>query len=141
MFKSILVPVDVEASEDAAKIILAAAKLNADWGGALHVAAIAPDMGMSIVGSYFEDGFEQKSVERAGALLETLLAQTGAEAVAHVRCGKIYDEIIALAGQISADLIIVGAKNPELKDYLLGSNAARIVRHSDRSVLVLRGES
>ena len=39
---------------------------------------------------------------------------------------------------IGAELILIGAHSPELKDYLLGSNAARIVRHSPKSVLVLR---
>ena len=32
----------------------------------------------------------------------------------------------------------MSANRPELKDYLLGPNAARVVRHSDVSVLVVR---
>jgi len=40
--------------------------------------------------------------------------------------------------KIDADLIVLGANRPDLKDYLLGPNASRVVRHSARSVLVVR---
>ncbi len=32
----------------------------------------------------------------------------------------------------------IGSHRPELKDYLLGPNAARVVRHANCSVLVVR---
>jgi hypothetical protein len=31
------------------------------------------------------------------------------------------------------------AHSPDLKDYLLGPNAARVVRHANQSVMVIRG--
>ncbi|MEP3300223.1 MAG: universal stress protein, partial [Pseudoruegeria sp.] len=37
-----------------------------------------------------------------------------------------------------ADLIVIGAHRPDFKDYLLGPNAARVVRHSECSVYVVR---
>ena len=52
--------------------------------------------------------------------------------------GTIYKTIIETADQIGADLIIMGSHRPELQDYLLGPNAARVVRHSAKSVLVVR---
>ena len=42
------------------------------------------------------------------------------------------------ANRLGCDLIVVGAHRPELGDYLLGPNAARIVRHADQSVFVVR---
>jgi nucleotide-binding universal stress UspA family protein len=33
---------------------------------------------------------------------------------------------------------VVGAHRQDLKDYLLGPNAARVVRHADCSVYVVR---
>ena len=36
------------------------------------------------------------------------------------------------------DLIVIGAHKPDFKDYLLGPNAARVVRHSHCSVHVVR---
>ena len=54
--------------------------------------------------------------------------------------GTIYERIIHCAEKTSADLIIMGAHRPELKDYLLGPNAARVVRHAECSVLVVRDD-
>ena len=39
---------------------------------------------------------------------------------------------------IKADLIVMGSHRPELRDYLLGPNAARVVRHAPCSVVVVR---
>lgn len=39
---------------------------------------------------------------------------------------------------LGADLIVMASQRPELKDYLLGPNAARVVRHAEQSVLVVR---
>ena len=36
------------------------------------------------------------------------------------------------------DLIIIGSRRPSVKTYLLGSNAAAIVRHANISVMVVR---
>ena len=55
-----------------------------------------------------------------------------------VKTGNVYESIIVAAKKIDCDLIIMSAHRPDLKDYLLGPNAARVVRHSDRSVLVVR---
>ena len=42
------------------------------------------------------------------------------------------------ARQAGADCIVVGSHKPGLRDYLLGSTAARIVRHAHCAVHVLR---
>ncbi|MFV9897278.1 universal stress protein, partial [Rickettsia conorii] len=54
--------------------------------------------------------------------------------------GAVYDEIIKHSNEIKADLIIISAVRLQLKDYMLGPNASKIVRHSDISVLVVRDE-
>ena len=46
--------------------------------------------------------------------------------------------ITEYAESMGADCIIVGSHKPELQDYLLGSTAARVVRHAACSVHVLR---
>ena len=55
-----------------------------------------------------------------------------------MRNGTIYDEILAVADEIGADLIVMASHRPALRDYLLGPNAARVVRHAKQSVLVVR---
>ena len=55
-----------------------------------------------------------------------------------VRMGSVYNEVLGEADRISADLIVVGSHRPTMATYLLGSNAATIVRHARCSVLVVR---
>ncbi len=73
-----------------------------------------------------------------------------AEAAVRDRVGEQADaEVLVLSGhpgstitefaeEVGADCIIVGSHKPELQDYLLGSTAARVVRHAPCSVHVLR---
>ena len=51
---------------------------------------------------------------------------------------SIYAEILGAAEEAEADLVVVGSHRPAMKDYLLGTNAARVVRHACCSVLVAR---
>jgi nucleotide-binding universal stress UspA family protein len=51
---------------------------------------------------------------------------------------SIYAEILGVAAEAEADLVVVGSHRPAMKDYLLGTNAARVVRHARCSVLVAR---
>ena len=51
---------------------------------------------------------------------------------------SIYAEILGIAEEAEADLIVVGSHRPAMKDYLLGTNAARVVRHACCSALVAR---
>ena len=96
---------------------------------------------MSIVGSFFPQDFEEKALEKAkeqlGAFMDAELGPE-IEAVGHVAHGSIYEEILHAAKALGCDLIVIGAHRPELKDYLLGPNAARVVRHAPQSVMVVR---
>jgi nucleotide-binding universal stress UspA family protein len=59
-----------------------------------------------------------------------------------VRHGKsIYDVILGTAQEEGVDLIVVGSHRAAMKDYLLGTNAGRVVRHASCSVLVARDRS
>ncbi len=55
-----------------------------------------------------------------------------------VTTGKPGVRITAVAREINADLIIVGAHNPGALDYFLGSTAARVARRAPCSVYILR---
>ena len=99
---------------------------------------VVPDYGMAIVGSYFDKRFENESQTAAEVELTAAIARAGITAQHHVLRGKIYDRVIQQAVKLGADLILIGAHQPQLQDYLLGPNAARIVRHAKQSVMVLR---
>ncbi len=138
MFKTVLIAVDVSVPEDTARLLRAAADLSEGWGADLHVVSVVPTVGMPIVGSFFGEDFERESQAAAADLLETAVEKAELTAAQHIATGRVYDCIIEKADDIGADLILVGAHQPEVSDFLLGSNAARVVRHSKASVLVLR---
>ena len=58
-----------------------------------------------------------------------------------VRTGNAYREILTTARDVAADIIVMASHEPELSDYLLGSVAARTVRHAHCSVMVVRGQT
>lgn len=138
MFKSVLVPVDVTIPEETKRILTAAKTLSAPWGAEMHIATVVPDLGMAIVGSQFDKGFEDRSLANAMTELRSATESVGIAGELHVRSGTVYDRVIALANELNVDLILMGAHRPEFKDYLLGTNAARLIRHSHKSVLLLR---
>lgn len=55
-----------------------------------------------------------------------------------IATGRAYEEVLRLAKKTEASLIVVGAHKADLTDYLLGPNAARVVRHANCSVYVVR---
>ena len=55
-----------------------------------------------------------------------------------VRHGSAHHEILDEAESSDVDLVVVASHRPELSDYLLGSTAAKVVRHANCSVLVVR---
>ena len=56
----------------------------------------------------------------------------------HVKDQYAAEGIVEEAKARNCDLIVMASHNPVLKDYLLGPNSARVVRHADCSVLVVR---
>ena len=81
--------------------------------------------------------------DTAGVKLKSLVVDVlGAERSASVRriisVGNVYEEVLKTARINEADLIVIGAHRPDLKDFLLGPNAARVVRHANCSVYVVR---
>lgn len=141
MPKKILMPIDLNAPTSWIKPMAEAQKLLAQGGGELHVVSVLPDFGMSMVGAFFQSGFEQSALNAFGEALRNWVRDNVPNAIEvhpHVLHGNIYDEILRAADKLDVDLIIMGAHRPEAKDYLLGPNAARVVRHARQSVYVVR---
>jgi len=141
MYKNILVSVDLNDDHSWSKALPTAVELCRGFDTGLHVLVVIPDVGMSMVGSYFPADYAKKAIEDARVKLHALLDKElpeGLHAQAIVAQGTIYHEIIQTAERIAADLIIMASHRPGLTDYLLGPNAARVVRHFKGSVLVVR---
>lgn len=124
--------------------VLSQAARLADLDGAqLDVVNVLPDFGESWVSGFFEEHHHEKAVkdttQRLTDLCEKVLGKERNSKVRHlVATGTAYQEILKVAETASSGLIVIGAHKPDLKDYLLGPNAARVIRHSDCSVFVVR---
>ena len=141
MFNNLLLAVDVTSSEGNAKTAAAAVSLAQANDATLHVLTVVPDAGMAIVGASLAPDHMSKMMEAARSELnqwadETLPSDVNREI--HVVEGTVYDQIIRTAKALDIDAIIVGAHRPEFRDYLIGPNAARVARHADQSVFVVR---
>jgi nucleotide-binding universal stress UspA family protein len=143
MTNSVLCAVDVSNGDDDIKAIRKAAQLAALDNAQLDVIAVVPDFGMSQVSSFFSKDHHEKMVAEAKEHLNALVTKAlDADQNAKVRhviaTGRAYEEVLNLAKKTGASLIVVGAHKADISDYLLGPNAARIVRHATCSVHVVR---
>ncbi|MCP5368439.1 MAG: universal stress protein [Hyphomicrobiales bacterium] len=143
MFKTILVPIDLDQKTSWQKALPIAVDFARKEGATLHMMTVIPDMAMTLVAQYIPEGYPEKLTAESQVGLETLAREhvpQGVAAKVHVRHGSIYRGILDLAEDLGADLIVMGSHKPELMDYLIGPNAAYVVRHADCSVMVVRGE-
>jgi len=142
MYKIVLLPIDLNSIETQETAFGMAIQVAERFGAKLHVLAVVPNFGVGVVSSFFPEDYEEKVLAAAEAELQNVLRQRipeGIEVEHAVASGTIYKEVLDYAGQIKADLIVMASHRPELKDYLIGPNAARVVRHAGCSVLVVRG--
>jgi nucleotide-binding universal stress UspA family protein len=142
MFREILLPVDLSDPKNQRKAVEDAVALAKASGARLHVLAVVPDFGMPMVAGFFPEDFERQALAAADKELHAFVSShIPAElAVQHIVAhGSIYREIMKYADSTGCDLIVMASHRPELQDYLLGSNAAKVVRHARQSVLVSRG--
>ena len=141
MFKRILVPIDVEHASSWRKTLPAAEKMAEAFGAELHAVIVVQAFPSALVGSYFPPDFEKMALAEAAEHVRKVVDENCAKPSAvttHVAHGSVYDEIIRTADKLECDVIVMSAHRPELRDYLLGSNAAQVVRHAKASVFVVR---
>ena len=143
MFKEILVPIDLEEEASWKKTLPVAVEMCRKFGEKLHVMTVVPTYGMALVGSFFPEDFEKKAFAATEAKLKALVAEQVPDDVPADTItvkGTIYEEIVNMRLKLgdACDLIVLASHRPKLEDYLIGPNAARVLRHSRVSVLVVR---
>ena len=141
MYTHILLPVDLGNESSWTKALPTAIEYCQTFGSKLYVMTVVPDFGSPMVAQFLPDDHENEMMDTANGVLQKFVADRVPEnvPVEHIVAdGTIYKTIIDSAEEIQADLIIMGSHRPELQDYLLGPNTARVVRHSAKSVLVVR---
>lgn len=141
MFQHILLAIDLEDKGSWEKVVPEATNYASKFGSIIHIMTVVPNFGMSIVGSFFPKEHEGKMLEDAKTRLHAFAKQhipAGISVQHIVGHGTAYEEILRMQKKLKCDLIIMGAHRPKMQDYLLGPNAARVVRHAECSVMVVR---
>lgn len=135
---TVLASINLE-DEAAADVVMAAAKAQAGENGTVVAAVVVPDYGFGIVRSHFPDGFQDTITKAVTESLEAFCGRHGGDAVRPwVGHGSVNREIVRAAGELGADMIVVGAGDSDVTDQVLGSQASRIASHAPCSVLVIR---
>lgn len=134
MYKHILVPVAPDHINDCQDQLTAAQRLLAE-DGRITVLSVVEEL-PSYVGSYFPKEQVQESIERFDAALKTAMPSDGIET--HVMSGHPTSTVLSWARKNDVDCIVVASHREGLSGLLLGSTAARVVRHAKCSVVVLR---
>jgi len=140
MFKNILLAVDLNEPGSWRRALPAALEILKAGGGTLHVVTVAPDVSTQVapfLPSDIAQRLLQKATEELGAwVAKNVPAGTAARQI--VAQGSIHREILNAAEKAGADLVVMAAQKPGIRDYLLGANAAHVSRHFPRSVLIVR---
>jgi len=141
MFKSILLPLDLGDEAESKRLFAAGVDMARTADAKLHVITVVPSFSMPMVASFFPAGFEKDALEHGRkALADFVTEQPGSDIIKEriVGHGSVYKEIVKTANDLGADAIILGPGDAQTGDFLLGHNAARVMRHASCSVVLLR---
>jgi nucleotide-binding universal stress UspA family protein len=142
MFKSVLLTVDLNAEASWEKALPQAIELVRASKGTLHILSVVPDVGSAMVEGFFPEDFEQKAVAAAAKALDGLVKDHVPDDVdvkEHLGFGKIHNKVLEIIEETKCDIVVMASHKPDrVREFLVGSNADRIVRRSPVSVLVVR---
>jgi len=136
MYKTILVPVDMSHIEEG-KSTIEIAKKHSDQDTRivlLHVIEEPPKWAQA----QLPDDLLENSRRSIKAEIQSIADASSVSADVEIHSGHPYKSILDKAEELDADLIIIASHKPGFQDYLLGSTAAKVVRHAPCSVLVVR---
>lgn len=143
MPKSVLLSIDLSDPDSSAQALKGALSLLVQ-DDTLHVVSVLPPFGLAIATGYLTADFEKKALLDFGRALEQWTQEQvpkSIDARPHVLHGTVYHEVLTAAEKLKVDVIVLSAHRPAFKDYFLGPNAARIVRHAKQSVYVVRDKN
>ncbi|KPP87519.1 MAG: universal stress protein family protein [Rhodobacteraceae bacterium HLUCCO07] len=135
MYKNILVPIAADHDPSTEAALNVARALAAD--GAKITALTVVEQMPGYVQSQMPEGQMQKMQEEVESALKAEL-ESAADVTPVVVAGHSARTILDYAEEKGIDCIVMASHRPEFSDYLLGSTAARVVRHAQCSVHVLR---
>jgi universal stress protein F len=136
MSDTIIVPIDLGHAERAGLMLETARKLGGDQAHIILV-NVVEDV-PAYVAAQLPGGFIEERKDEVRAELGKIAEAAGVNAAIEVRSGQASTAILAAAEEKKASVIVIASHRPGFGDYFLGSTAARVVRHAECSVFVLR---
>jgi len=140
MFKSILVPVDIEQPSSWELALPQAIELAEANRGSVTVMTAVKDLKAMFEGLHFPFQMELMISNARDKLIKIVSGyrSTNVPLTEEVCFGSIGHEILRTAHDCGSDLIVMASHRPEMRDYLIGANAAHVAQHAKCSVLVMR---
>lgn len=141
LYRNILLPIDTEDETSSPTVLLIATELARQFGARLHAMTVVPDVGVSMGAPFSSANANKRLIGRSRERLDAVVGEkipSDLTVEKIVALGSVYREILRVALDVNADLIVMGSHRPERKDFLLGSNADKVVRHAVCPVLVVR---
>jgi nucleotide-binding universal stress UspA family protein len=142
MYKTILVTIDLTHKPSWELALPEAEALAKASGGVLHVLSVVPVVRSPLVAGYLPEGFESHALEDARSQLNEIVAKSIDKSIAthvHLVHGIVHTEILSAIETHHVDLVVMASHSPDrVREFLVGSQADRVVRRSPVSVLVVR---
>ena len=141
MYNNILLPVDMEHSAESVRALSIAVAETQRSNAKLTVMTVAPGFGSALVASYFEEGAVKAALQEVARQLKQYVDDNipdDVEVVAVVVEGNPAERILKQEQADNIDLIVIASHNSQIEHILLGSCAAKVVRHSKCTVTVVK---
>jgi nucleotide-binding universal stress UspA family protein len=133
MFQNILIPIRPSRPSTWRKALPMAVGEAQRYGATLHVITVTSEV---------DSDDDKKTAKEVARELQELVEEQVPGDVAvetHVYKGaSVHRNVRKAAEERRCDLIVMNSHRPELRDFLIGSNASQVVRHAICSVLVVR---
>lgn len=143
-YNNVVIPVDLEHFSSWQNALPMALEFVRNNNATLHVVTVAAHADIPAIAVHLPSDIDRHIRSETEAQLAQLIKKevpADVEVVTAVGQGRIYKEVLRMADQVNADLIVMASHRPELTDYLIGANAAHVMRHATCSVMVVRDQS
>ena len=141
MYKNILFPIDLEHTKEAEKSLKITIEEARRSSAVVTVMTVAHGFGMPLVASFFDAATVKNAMKEVARHLKSYVRDNfpdDIEVKAVVVEGNPAELILKQAKKSNSDLIVISSHNNQVDHLLLGSCAAKVVRHSKCSVTVVK---
>ncbi len=141
MYNNILFPVDLGHTKEAEKALKITIEEAQRSKARVTVMTVAPGFGMPLVASFFDQATVKNAMKEVARQLKSYISinfPDDIEIKAVVVEGNPAELILKQAKKSKCDLIVIQSHNSQIEHLLLGSCAAKVVRHSNCSVTVIK---